>query len=197
MVLGMENTEIWKPCEDAPGVLEVSNLGRVRSLDRESVVPTRTRNGKGQGSFTMRRKGQILSQCAARHGYYEVAVMTDGKRTKHRVHRLVGKAFSPGYFEGASIDHIDGNKANNRADNLEWVSLSENTRRQWEMGLADLRGELAPGAKLSNLQANAVAVLVENDFPVSQVAEWFGVSTALVYKIAQGRRHPSNPSHKP
>lgn len=185
---GMETAEIWKPCEEAPGVLEVSNLGRVRTLDRESRVFSRKRNGKPQGEYTQFRRGQILSPCVANHGYLEIAVMVQGKRTKYRVHRLVAKAFVDGYFDGASVDHKDCNKMNNRWDNLEWVSLAENTRRQWESGLVNLRGELAPGAKLTNLQAHAVAVLYDNNFPPSQIAEWFGVSSAAVYKIVNGNR---------
>lgn len=185
---GMENTEIWKPCTEAPSVLEVSNLGRVRTLTRESQVYGRKRDGVVQGAFRQIRNGKVLSPYIARHGYPEIAVMVDGRRTKYRVHRLVARAFVDGYFDGASIDHLDGNKLNNRWDNLEWVTLSENTRRQWESGLVDLRGELSASAKLTNLQAHAVAVLYDNNFPPSQVAEWFGISAAAVYKIANGQR---------
>ena len=184
----MEYTEIWKPCVDAGGVIEVSDLGRVRTIDRESRVYGRKRNGTIQGQFTQFRPGKILSPCPARHGYLEVAVMIDGKRTKYRVHRLVARAFVDGHFEGASVDHLDGNKTNNLPSNLEWVTLSENTRRQWESGLVDLRGDLHTTAKLTNLQAHACAVLYDNNFPPSQIAEWFGVSSAAVYKIANGRR---------
>ena len=184
----MENTEIWRPSVEAPDAIEVSNLGRVRTLTRESRVYGRKRNGVVQGEFTQVRRGQLLSPYVARHGYHEIAVMVSGKRTKYRVHRLVARAFVDGYFEGASVDHLDGNKLNNCSSNLEWVSLSENTRRQWESGLVDLRGELSPGAKLTNLQAHAVAVLYDNNFPPSQIAEWFGVSSAAIYKIVNGNR---------
>lgn len=184
----MHTTEIWKPCEEAPGVLEVSNYGAVRTVDRLSRVYGRTRGGRVQGEHTQRKRGKELSPYVTRSGYAEVAVMVDGKRTKYRVHRLVGRAFVPGHFEGASIDHRDGNKLNNNAANLEWVTLSENTRRQWEAGLVDLRGENHASAKISNLQAHAIAILYDHNFPPSQLAEWFGVSSALVYKIAKGRR---------
>jgi len=184
----MESTEIWKPCKEASAFLEVSNKGRVRVIERTSKVYGRKRNGVVQGEFTQIRPAKMLSPYIGRHGYLEIAVMVQGKRTKHRIHRLVGRAFVPGYFEGASIDHKDGNKLNNAPENLEWVSLSENTRRQWESGLVDLRGELAPGAKLTNLQAHAVAVLYDNNFPPSQIGEWFDVSPSAVYKIASGRR---------
>lgn len=180
--------EIWKSCPELNYPLEVSNYGRVRSLDRTSQVYGRVKGGKLQGEYTQKRPGKLLSPCTTKSGYLEVALMVQGKRKKFSVHRLVGRAFVEGYFDGASIDHLDGDKKNNRADNLEWVTLSENTRRQWATGLVDLRGELAPGAKLSNLQAHAAVVLLENNFPVSLVAEWFGVSVACLYKIRSGNR---------
>lgn len=191
----MEELEIWKPAVDVEDI-EVSNLGRARSLDRMSSVYGRTRNGRLQGAFQQLRPGKMLSPCIGRHGYLEIALMRNGKRTKYRLHRLVAAAFVAGYFEKASIDHRDGNKLNNRADNLEWVTLSENTRRQWESGLVNLRGELHPSSKLTNLQANAVAVLYQNNFPPSQIAEWFGVSSALVYKIVHGKKPISGPSSR-
>lgn len=184
----MENTEIWKKCEGISDFLEVSNLGRVRVVERESKVYGRMRNGRMQGEFVQKRPAKMLSPCVARHGYLEIAVMIQGKRTKYRVHRLVGAAFVDGYFDGASIDHLDGNKMNNVPSNLEWVTLSENTKRQWESGLVNLRGDLSPSAKLTNLQAHAVACLYDNNFPPSQIGAWFGVSPAAVYKIANGNR---------
>jgi hypothetical protein len=180
--------EIWRPCCEANGLLEVSNLGRVRSVERVLEIAGRCRLGRSQGNFRARQPAKIIAQCASRDGYLEVAQMVGGKRRKYRVHRLVAGAFVPGYFENAAIDHVDGNKANNRFDNLEWVTASENTRRQWETGLVDLRGERHPNHKLTNLQAHAVALLYQHNFPPSQIADWFGVSTALVYKLADGTK---------
>jgi hypothetical protein len=114
--------------------------------------------------------------------------MVNRKRTKYRVHRLVGEAFVPGFFEGAHIDHLDGNKLNNRADNLEWVTAAENTRRQWAKGLVDLRGEGQPGSKLTKPAAAAVKILADNDFPIPLIAEWFGVKRSTVDAIKAGRR---------
>lgn len=183
------DVEIWKLCKDIDYPLEVSNFGNVRSLDRLSVVHGRMKNGKIQGEFVQKRPGKTLSPSTTKSGYLEVALMVQGKRRKFCVHRLVGMAFVDGYFDGASINHLDGNKKNNRADNLEWVTLSENTKRQWATGLVDLRGELAPGAKITNAQAHAIFVLVENGFMVSQISDWFGVSTSCIYKIRDGKRH--------
>jgi hypothetical protein len=180
--------EIWRPVQEVGGLMEVSNLGRVRTIDRDLEVAERRRDGRSQGNFRRKQYGRVLSPCVGRHGYLEVALMVNSKRKKYRVHRLVAAEFVPGYFEDASIDHLDGDKLNNRADNLEWVTLSENTRRQWETGLVNLRGERHPSAKLTNLQSHAIVLLYQHNFPPSQLAEWFGVSTTLIYKLADGRK---------
>jgi hypothetical protein len=181
--------EEWRSVREANGLLEVSNLGRVRSVDRELIVAGRTRLGTMQGNFRARQPGKMLALCEDRRcGYLEVAQMAGGKRRKYRVHRLVAQAFVPGYFEGASVDHKDGNKLNNRADNLEWVTLSENTRRQWASGLVDLRGAAHPGSKLTKEQAAAIKLLAENGFPAALVGAWFGVQRDTVYAIKAGHR---------
>ena len=123
--------EEWRPVRATDGLLEVSSLGRVRTVERTTPTYGRMRDGKLQGTFTQRRPAKVLSPCVTKSGYYEIAFMLHGKRKKYMVHRLVAAEFVPGHFEGASVDHLDGNKLNNRADNLEWVTLSENTRRQW------------------------------------------------------------------
>jgi hypothetical protein len=180
--------EIWRSVREVNGLMEVSNLGRVRTIDRALEVAERTRDGRSQGNFRRMQYGRVLSPCAGRHGYLEVALMVASKRKKYLVHRLVGAEWVPGHFDGAHIDHLDGDKTNNRAENLEWVTASENTRRQWETGLVDIRGERHPSAKLTNLQSHAIVLLYQHNFPPSQLAEWFGVSSALVYKLAYGKK---------
>lgn len=189
--------EEWRLCREAKGLLEVSNIGRVRSVDRVLEIAGRNRLGHSQGNFRAKQPGKVLSQCVARNGYYEVAQMADGKRRKFRVHRLVATAFVPGYFVDAHVDHLDGDKLNNRADNLEWVTVSENTRRQWATGLVDLRGDAHPTSKLTKEQAAAVKLLAEHGFPGSLIGEWFGVKRATVYAIKAGGRWRETLEPKP
>jgi hypothetical protein len=187
----MTDIENWKLCPAVSFPLEVSDFGRVRTLDRTTKEFTRVRNNHTQPAQSQKKIGKILSPYITKNGYQEVAIRIDGVRKKYRVHRLVGQTFVDGHFDGATIDHKDGNKLNNKPENLEWVTLSENTRRQWETGLVDLRGELAPGSKLSNLQGNAIKILRENGIPAQAISEWFNVSVSLVYKIESGLRRSS------
>ena len=114
--------EIWKDIEECEGY-QVSNLGRVRSVDRTLYLVNRWGDVKPR-----RYKGKIRSIHQYPNGYYAFTYRKQGIRKIENklVHRLVAKAFVPGWFEGAVVNHKDENKANNRFDNLEWVTDSEN-----------------------------------------------------------------------
>lgn len=109
--------EIWKDIEGFEGTYQVSNLGQVRSLPRAVKA--------GFGSFRF-DNGRILQLIVNRAGYLYVNL----GRKKQYVHQLVAKAFLR-WVDGCSVDHIDGCKSNNKADNLEIVTILENNLRMW------------------------------------------------------------------
>lgn len=67
--------------------------------------------------------------------YYCVTLSKDGKCTTALIHRLVAQHFIPNPENKPSVNHIDGNKLNNRVDNLEWATWSEQQRHAYELGL--------------------------------------------------------------
>lgn len=71
-----------------------------------------------------------------RKGYFAVDLYENGKRTTERVHILVAEAFVPNPDNKPMINHKDGNKHNNNAENLEWVTHKENCEHAWKTGLA-------------------------------------------------------------
>lgn len=113
--------EIWKDIEGYEGYYQVSNLGRVKSVDR--VVEQDLPHGL-HGTITYR--GKILKNQTQRNGYMYIGLHKNNIYSWFRIHRLVAMTFVPGYKEGMEVNHIDENKRNNRADNLEWVSRREN-----------------------------------------------------------------------
>lgn len=121
-------------------------------------------------------------------GYPTISLQADGKRPKFFVHRFVALAFVPGYFAGATVNHKDGNKLNNRADNLEWVSLAENTQHQWRTGLVDVRGEKHPSAKLSDAQVAEIKRRLDSGENQTHLSREYGVSVALISKIRRGTK---------
>ena len=108
-------TEIWKDIEGYEGNYQVSNLGRVRSVDRVVYL-------KSVKQYR-RYKGKIMKSHPSKGGYLHIPV---GRYKGIKIHRAVAIAFVPGYFDGAEVNHKDENRQNNRADNLEWVTHQEN-----------------------------------------------------------------------
>lgn len=74
-------------------------------------------------------QGKVLKPYNNGNGYLKVTLYKNGKKHRLFVHRLVGFAFVNGYESGLTIDHLDMNKQNNNASNLEWISLEENVKR--------------------------------------------------------------------
>ena len=106
--------EIWKPVKNYVGLYMVSNLGRVMNC----------------------RTGRILKEQLHERGYLRVTLSKNGKQKMFKVHRLVMIAFV-GYVEGKDqVNHIDGDKSNNRLDNLEWCTQSDNMKHAYDNGLA-------------------------------------------------------------
>lgn len=111
--------EIWKDCLGFEGNYQVSNVGRVRSLDRFII------NNKNGGKRLI--KGTILSQKTRTDGYKEVNLNCRGKSSSKYVHRLVAESFLEPIGEGLVVNHKDGIKSNNRIINLEIVTYSINS----------------------------------------------------------------------
>lgn len=105
-------SEIWKSVEGYEGLYEVSNCGKVRSLSR--------RAGK------VDIKGRILKPFLSRNGYLCVCLSKEGTTKTVGIHRIVATAFVPNPNGKETVNHINEDKNDNRADNLEWLTLQEN-----------------------------------------------------------------------
>ncbi len=109
--------EVWRDIAGYEGLYQVSNLGRVRSLDRDI---------EWHDGSTHHIKGRILKQCLDKAGYHVVGFNKKHILKTHRVHRLVAMAFLPNPDNLPQVDHISGCKEDNSKDNLRWVSAREN-----------------------------------------------------------------------
>lgn len=123
------DTEIeWRPVLGFEGAYEVSEDGQVRTVER-------IRKSKGDGTAIVRTKLRVL--CDDDDGYLIVSLYNAGVKTTRAVHRLVAEAFVPNPDGLPQVNHIDGNKHNNSATNLEWVTNLQNIRHSIDMGLRD------------------------------------------------------------
>ena len=118
--------EIWKDIKNFEGCYQVSNLGRVRSLTRK--VPTF--NG------VRTTKGQILKTYTSNTGYLRIDLRSNQKHKYVSIHKLVAETFIPNPNNYCVINHIDGNRLNNNADNLEWCTQSHNIKEAYRLGIA-------------------------------------------------------------
>lgn len=107
------NTEQWKEIAGFPKY-EVSNMGRVR---------------------TIKAKRPVKSRLAFKDKYLKVSLGAGsaGRTKPKRVHRLVALHFVDGYKPGLHVNHKDGNRLNNRFDNLQWTTQAENNRHSYEV----------------------------------------------------------------
>ena len=112
----MEN-EVWKDIEGYEGIYQVSNLGRVRSLDRICIM----KNGRKR-----LHKGRIMAFFVGHDGYLIVKLCAKSSKVSYRVHRLVANAFIHNPDNLPLVNHKDENKTNNVASNLEWCTQKYN-----------------------------------------------------------------------
>lgn len=108
--------EIWKDIKDYEGLYQISNMGRVKSLPKLKKTPT----------TTFMTKERIKKPCICK-GYLRLGLKKNGHTKSFFVHCLVAQAFI-GDANGLTVNHKDENKLNNRADNLEYMTLAENIR---------------------------------------------------------------------
>lgn len=108
--------ERWRQIPGYEGFYEVSDLGRVRSLDRTTARGRRV-------------AGRNLSLIACASGYRQVG-LHDGRQVTFHVHRLVMAAFSPAPAAGLEVRHLNGDRADNRLANLAWGTHIDNMRDQ-------------------------------------------------------------------
>ncbi len=145
--------EIWKDIEGYEGLYQVSNLGRIKNF-----------------------KNQIHAVSVDKYGYLQVTLYYKEKPRCFRVHRLVAKAFIPNSENKLTVNHIDGNKKNNKVDNLEWNTIQENSRHAWKMGL---RKNVSKA--VANANRKRTKVIEQYDLNNNFIKEWESIISAAMY----------------
>lgn len=175
---------VWAPIEGWAGY-EVSDAGQVRSIDRTVVCRD------GQRLFF---RGQLLSQTVSKLGYLRVHLRAPGKSAAAvRVHRLVAVAFVDNPHGLPTVNHIDNDRQNNAASNLDWCTQAENlehARKQGRLQDDYWAGRRSPNAALSDEQVIELRRLRGAGATLSALAETFGISKRAVGRAASGETYP-------
>lgn len=159
-------TEIWKDIDGYDGLYQVSNLGHVKSFRRG--------------------RERILKASPNSNGYPKVSL---GKCNNTFVHRLVATAFVPNPDDKPEVNHINGDKSDNRAVNLEWCTPSENTQHAFTTGLNSVpQGEDSPNAKFTNTQVRYIRDNPDG-LTVTKLAWQFGTNSSTISEIQRGKRY--------
>jgi hypothetical protein len=164
--------EHWRPVPGYERGYEVSSLGEVRSLLRGC---------------------RLLKPATNRYGYKQVVLYKDKKPKGHSVHRLVAAAFVPNPEKLPWVNHRNGVKHDNKVENLEWCTRSENARHAAVSGLMrPQRGEANGNCSFSDREWRVVSRLSEIGFSQYAIAEMFGTSQGTICNLLKQKREASH-----
>jgi hypothetical protein len=155
--------EEWKDIKGYEGLYQVSNLGRVKSLDRVS-------NGQP-------KRGQILKPFKSSFRYLAVEVSRNAVTKSVPVHRLVAQAFLPNPDNLPQINHKDGIKENNHVNNLEFCTAKHNSKHAVSSGLrVAAKGERCACSKLKEGEVREIRSLYSRGVPKEEIAKIFKIT---------------------
>lgn len=174
----MENqVEIWKDVVGYEGIYQVSNFGRVKSLEKTFWS---TKNN----SFST-NKEFIRKLSNTRKGYLRTGLMKDLKQKPFLVHRLVAIAFIDNPENKPEINHINGIKTDNRVENLEWVTTKENVIHSFEIGLSKrAKGDENKSSKLSYKKASEIR---SSNLKNKELSIMYGVSISSIELVKSNK----------
>lgn len=156
------------------GKYEVSNMGRVRSL-----------NYRGTGEV------RLLKQGKDKGGYFRVSLYKNGKTKAFLVHRLVATAFIPNNdIDKTEVNHIDENKQNNCVTNLEWVTSKDNINH----GTRNKRASKSMKGHKPTRRRKVVCIEINKEFDtIKEAEEWLGKGN--ISDCLSGRKNSAGGYH--
>lgn len=140
------------------------------------------------GTIYSEKTNKILSYQLDKDGYAKVQMMSDdGKRHRYSVHRLILENFCPiPDMDQFQVNHKDGNKLNNKLENLEWTTCSENNKHKYRIGLATQKGENNGASKLTEDNVKEIIqLLLSKKYTQKEIGQLYNVSEDCIGAIKQ------------
>lgn len=166
--------ETWKPVNNFEGCYEVSNLGRVRSVERIITYS----DGRAY-KYEQRILNQTLNK---KRGYFYVKLSKNMKTKNVQVHRVVAETFLQNKNNKNVVNHIDGNKQNNKVSNLEWISSKENSEHAVKKGLTK-SGHLSHRARFSKEEVLEMRRKYTSGVRQTDIAKEYGTDDSTMFAI--------------
>ncbi len=158
--------EVWKDVADYTGYYQVSNLGQVRSIPRKYT------------------RGGILKPIPNKLGYCLVSLARNGTSRRFQVHRLVMRAFVGDCPQGMVVNHLNGKPGDNRLENLEYCTQSQNVLYSYRVLGRDSRGSRNGYAKLTDDDVVEIRrMYAAGSTTQKEIATKFGICRSMVTRI--------------
>jgi hypothetical protein len=171
--------EKWKHIKGFEGYYQVSNKGRIKSLDRYVEY----KNG-----YKRLHKGKILRILKDTAGYCQVNLWKNGKLKRRSVHKLVADAFIVNCEHLPQVNHVDGDKDNNHVLNLEWCSASYNVKHAYDNNLKSGNfGSKNGSSKLKESDIIDIRNMLSSGYYLKDIAKKYNVSISTISGIKLGK----------
>ena len=158
--------EVWKDIQGYEGLYQISSYGRCRRIDRKYILkPHKTNRG---------------------YDIYQLTVK--GKIKNYLIHRLVAQTFIPNFKNKPQVNHIDGNKDNNRVDNLEWCTCSENMKHAYDNGLIKICEGINNHNHRSVLQYTKYMKFLKKWNSIAEASRELMLKQASISRVCLGKR---------
>ena len=180
--------ENWKDIPGLEGKYQASDHGNIRSLDRTVKI-----HGKSGTVWTRKFKGVVLTPFINDKGY-KVVCKLFGRKSKTTVHRLIGITWIANPNAYLCINHKNHDRLDNRVENIEWCSQSQNIQHAWDSGRMNAqlkkhksrRGSAVKSAKLTDSIVRQIHELNNSGLTQQQIAEKFSVAQTTISRVLLG-----------
>lgn len=156
--------EIWRDIKNYEGLYQVSNLGNIK---RTIFI----------NNYVKKEKEKMLKTQKHTNGYETITLTKNGKQKQYLVHRIVAETFLYKENGKTEVNHINGNKKDNRLNNLEWVTKGENLKHAYNHSL---RKAQATGLYGSN-NKKAIAIIMKDKNTNKTIKEFGSLIDAAKY----------------